>query len=367
MRIGIISLHLSCNYGGNLQSYALQTALERLGHSVEVINKKPYFELPSTLTVIRRYISKYVLGRDIDIQVERNNNLLIAKSLTREKTGSLHKVIPFADRYIHKKNIDFFCELSKYDYDAYVVGSDQCWRPLYATPIQGYFLSFAKSWNVKRLSYAASFGVDNWEYSEYDTLKCKDLVRKFDAVSVREDSGVKLCKDYLEVNAKHVLDPTMLLTKEDYIALIDAFKQEKECESVNGLFCYMLDITEQKQNVVNSVSMAWNTEYTLCKESYMEEWLNAFYGAKVVLVDSFHGTVFSIIFNKSFWVIGNAKRGNARFASLLKMFDLEDRLVDPQNCACIDWKAEINWKAVNEKLELFRNVSMAFLVDSLAV
>lgn len=365
MRIGIISLHLSCNYGGNLQSYALQTALERLGHSVEVINKKPYFELPSTLTVIKRYVNKYVLGRNIDIRVERNNNIRIARSLDNKKGESLHKVRQFADRYIHKRDIDFFSELSKQDYDAYVVGSDQCWRPLYATPIQGYFLSFAKSWNVKRLSYAASFGVDKWEYSEYDTLKCKDLVRKFGAVSVREDSGVKLCKDYLEVNAKHVLDPTMLLTKEDYLAIIDAYKQEKECESVNGLFCYMLDITERKQSVMNSVSMAWNTEYTLCKESYMEEWLNAFYSAKVVLVDSFHGTVFSIIFNKPFWVVGNAKRGNARFASLLKMFGLEERLIDLQDCSSVDWKTEINWQSVNEKLEHYRRSSITFLSDCL--
>ena len=81
---------------------------------------------------------------------------------------------------------------------------------------------------------------------------------------------------------------------------------------------------------------ALNYTTTLCDEFYVEEWLNAFFTAKMVIVDSFHGVVFSIIFNKPFWVIGNAKRGNARFSSLLKLFELDDRLVNPDNYSLID-------------------------------
>ncbi len=86
------------------------------------------------------------------------------------------------------------------------------------------FLDFVKGQNVKRLSYAASFGTDKWEFTPQQTAICSPLAQKFDLVTVREGSGVKLCKDHLGVNAVHVLDPTMLLTKEDYISLIEAEK-----------------------------------------------------------------------------------------------------------------------------------------------
>ena len=364
MRIGIITLSLFDNYGGILQAYALQTSLERLGHKVVVLNKIPYFELPSNFTVFRRYIIKYLLRKNIDIYTERETNKRIKKSFSKD-TELLRKTRRFSDKYINHKDISYFQELCSTDFDAFVVGSDQCWRPIYAKPIQGYYLDFAKSWKIKRIAYAASFGVDKWEYTNSETLKCKKLVKKFDAVSVREDSGVGLCKTYFGIDVEHVLDPTMLLQREDYITLVDEFKQKCESQHIKGLFCYMLDITEQKKTLIDSVSKAWGMETTLCSDFCIEEWLDAFYSANVILVDSFHGAVFSIIFNKPFWVIGNAKRGNARFSSLLKMFGLEDRLIDSENYALVDWMAEINWDRVNDILEIEKKKSIEFIVDNL--
>lgn len=364
MRIGIVTLPLSTNYGGNLQAYALQTVLKRLGHDVLVLNKPPYFELPSFKSVLHRYIHNIFSSNKVDVYLEKHLNEKIDESLNRN-TELLEKTGEFTNLFIQQKKIKFFSELQCGDFDVFFVGSDQCWRPIYANPIQGYYLDFAKSWNVKRIAYAASFGVDKWEYSENDTLKCKKNAKKFDAVSVREDSGVGLCKSYLDIDAKHVLDPTMLLSKEDYIEIVNAFKKKCVPQPINDLFCYILDITEQKKSLILSVSKVWNTVPTLCSEFYVEEWLNAFYNARIVLVDSFHGVVFSIIFNKPFWVIGNAKRGNARFSSLLKLFGLEDRLIDPENYASVNWKAEIDWAKVNETLEAQKKKSMAFIVDSL--
>lgn len=96
---------------------------------------------------------------------------------------------------------------------------------------------------MKRLSYAASFGTDKWEFTPQQTAICSPLAQKFDLVTVREGSGVKLCKDHLGVNAVHVLDPTMLLTKEDYISLIEA---EKEPQAAGTLFYYILDPASKK-------------------------------------------------------------------------------------------------------------------------
>ena len=364
MRIGILTLPLSTNYGGNLQAYALQTVLKRLGHDVLVISKPSYYELPSFKTILNRYIHNFFSSNKVDVYVEKHLNEKIDKSFNTN-TYLLEKTGEFINLYIQQKKIKFFSELQCGDFDVFFVGSDQCWRPIYANPIQGYYLDFAKSWRIKRIAYAVSFGVDKWEYSENDTLKCKKLVKKFDAVSVREDSAIGICKSYLDIDAKHVLDPTMLLSKEDYIVLIDAFKTKCVSQPINDLFCYILDVTDQKRTIISSVSNALNSFYTLCEDFYVEEWLNAFYTAKIVLVDSFHGAVFSIIFNKPFWVIGNAKRGNARFSSLLKMFGLEDRLIDPEDYVSVDWKAGIDWIKVNETLEKQKKHSMAFIVENL--
>ena len=110
------------------------------------------------------------------------------------------------------------------------------------------FLDFAKEEKTKRIAYAASFGTDQWEFTQEMTSICAPLAQKFDFVSVREDSGVKLCKEHLGVNAVHVLDPTLLLTKEDYIHLIEA---EKEPKAKGTLFNYILDPDYVKSAFIN--------------------------------------------------------------------------------------------------------------------
>ena len=94
-------------------------------------------------------------------------------------------------------------------------------------------------------------------------------------------------------------------------------------------------------------------------------WLRAFMDAEMTIVDSFHGAVFSIIFNKPFWVIGNEKRGMARFTSLLKMFHLEDRLVDETDLDNLDFHKAIDWNEVNSILEEKRRASKELLLENL--
>src|SRR5690606_15864360 len=111
--------------------------------------------------------------------------------------------------------------LNNIGFDTYIVGSDQCWRPKYSPNITNYFLDFLNDkQNVIRISYAASFGTSDWEFNEPETKMCRDLIQKFDAVSVRESSGIELCQKYLDKEAQHVLDPTMLLELDDYITKI---------------------------------------------------------------------------------------------------------------------------------------------------
>jgi exopolysaccharide biosynthesis predicted pyruvyltransferase EpsI len=196
--------------------------------------------------------------------------------------------------------------------------------------------------NVKKIAYAASFGVDDWEFTEEQTRECARLAKQFDTISVREDSAVELCKKYLNVDAVHLLDPTLLLNKEDYLALINSVNTTP---SNGDLFVYILDKDEKKTHIANEVAKQKNlTPFKLLPKQFLietskneiekciyppiEQWLRSFLDAKFIITDSFHGTIFSIIFEKPFIVIGNKKRGLSRFNSLLEMFRLEERMIN---------------------------------------
>ena len=376
MRIGILTLPLHTNYGGILQAYALQMVLERMGHQVVVfdtpnkISVPPLWKFP--LSIGKRTLKK-IWGKSDRIFVEHYQNKI--------RPVITQNILPFVDGKIHRKVIRKFSELSSNDYDAIVVGSDQIWRSIYFIPMWGRqpmedaYLDFTKGWNIKRISYAASFGTDNWEYNKKQTLQCKAALQNFDAVSVREENGVKLCKQYFDVDALHVLDPTMLLDVSDYIEL---FRQKQTPKSKGTLLDYVLDETEELQNLIqkvasdkNMVPFAVNNPYEdddtkplgqRIKPS-VETWLRGFYDADFVITDSFHACVFSIIFKKQFIVVGNKERGMARFESLLRMFGLEDRLVSTD--ADIEKLPLIDYDAVYGKYGKWKKKALAFLKKSL--
>ena len=329
MRIGILTLPLHTNYGGILQAYALQTVLERMGHEIVVIDTPNVKPMPSPFTLGKRLV-KRLLGYRVGVFSEWKHNRVYP--IISQHTQ------PFVDKYIHRKELNSPEELQEGDFDAIVVGSDQIWRPKYYGKIENAYLAFAKDWNIKRIAYAASFGTDDWEYTPEQTKMCGKLLKLFDAVSVREASGVGLCKEHFGVEAQHVLDPTMLLDKEDYIRLIKAAGTPK---SKGTLLNYILDETPEKLSLIENVAKEKNLipfrvnsrveDRTAPLEERIqppvEQWIRGFYDAEFVVTDSFHACVFSILFGKPFVVVGNKERGMARFKSLLKMFGLEDRLV----------------------------------------
>ena len=378
MKIGILTQPLHKNYGGLLQNYALQQVLKGMGHEVETIDHS--FSIK--ISWVHQKLSK-IKARLLHILFPKRY-----KSVKYLPTAKEIKIIRantnyFIEKYIVRTNL--ICTIKEFDdiansnkYDAYVVGSDQCWRPIYNGPfLLEMFLRFAKNQiGVKKIAYAASFGTDEWEFSPEMTVKCSALAKKFDLITVREASGVDLCRNNLGVDAKHVLDPTMLLDKEDYIKLIE---NENEPHSPGNLFYYILDPSDEKKTLIKDIATKSGFIPFTVMPKYQEEnrtkddvknrieecvfpsvtsWLRGFMDAKMVVVDSFHGVVFSIIFNKPFWVIANAERGNARFVSLLGLYELEDRMV-----ACgdaIDWKKAIDWNRVNaiRKSEQIRCINL---------
>ena len=377
MHIAILTQPLRYNYGGILQNFALQTVLQRMGHNVITLDPQRYlypkWKYPYVffLFVSGRYIKGH------------KNNSLFAEYLKDKETKILGtNTFQFIDRNIIRKEYkDIYEDIKESDYDAFIVGSDQVWRPQYnrgLTHLENMFLDFTKDWNVKRVAYAASFGTDKWEFTEEQTEECKKEITKFNALSAREDTGVYLIKERFGETATHVLDPTLLLDVKDYEELIN----NSHVQGVDGdLYTCILDETEENQKLINdlvkernltqyyyhSKILDWKHNHNIKDKIQppVELWLKGFQQAKFVLTDSFHACVFSILFRKQFFLYGNSERGMSRYISLFKMLGINDRFV--MNIKDVETKEPIDYDTVYNNLQNYREFSFKFLETALKV
>ena len=209
---------------------------------------------------------------------------------------------------------------------------------------------------------------------------CGKLLDKFDAVSVREDSAVTMCEEWLDYeDAAHVADPVMLLGS-DEIASLAANAENRTAKG--KIMTYILDPSKEKSAAVDFMSRVTAAQvYDASVNPYarelplservvpsLEQWIAGFADADFVITDSFHGCVLSILMHKKFLAVGNSRRGMARLSSLLNMFGLEGRLVhgiDPEDDGEY-FLSDIDWEDVDEKLKAFREHSVKFLLDALA-
>lgn len=360
MKVGIVTQPLSCNYGGILQNYALQQVLIKLGHTPYTFDLGRFTWTDWCEIIVKSTIKK-MIGRKCEFPSTPNTKKDKEAPLRSFVKNRISLIKPRCRRLMNSL-------VDKYSLDAIIVGSDQVWRPMYNYDITDMFLAFLERENVKRIAYAASFGTNEWEFNVEQTEICKKLAVKFNAISVREDTGVELCKKNLNIDAVHVLDPTLLLRKEDYnLLLANVFVNQKKT-----LFAYLLDITKDKVNFVKDIAsqlglspIIKSAGTRLSNDDSIELWLSNFKEAQYVITDSFHGTVFSIIYNVNFNVIGNYKRGLSRMNSLLNLFDLNNRFIDESNLKVHYDDLSIEWERVNEKLERMRKFSISFLKNSL--
>ena len=367
MKVGLLTLSPKpgLNYGGILQGYALQTKLKELVHKI--------------LSVIVRLFKRNLLGnKKIQHPLKQwNFTDEVRKNIYKNTLDFVSKNIVISEQIIPEKDLKIDTE----KYDCFIVGSDQVWRPKYVPYQPHYFLDFVKEKNVKRIAYGASFGVAEKEYSDELLNICKPLAQKFCAISVREDSGIKLCKELFDVDAVHVIDPTMFFGAEHYIKL----SKERDDYFNNGnCFAYILDKSNEKQRIISRVSNKYNLKpfNVMPKSKFadvgpqhvedcimppVEQWLDGFNKAEFIITDSFHGCVFSIIFKKPFIVIENAERGGARFESLLRLFKLENRMIQSENDLREDLlNTEIDYEVVHEILAKEREKATMFLIKALS-
>lgn len=354
MKIGIQTQPLTTNYGGILQNYALQTILRRFGHEVVTFDLLKYTWFDWSRDFLKNIIRK-LIGRKPKIIVTPPRKDKKEKPLRT----FVHKNINLTTRVrrLSKPLVE------SYKIDTLVVGSDQVWRPIYNYCIEDMFFKYAERLDVKKIAYAASFGTEHWEFSQTQTANCAALAKKIQAISVREDSGVGLCEKYLGVNATHVLDPTLLLTSDDYDVLCKCISKREPF-----VFAYVLDINDRKIADIKSFAEARELPYiiksagsNILENDSVELWLSYFRDAAFVITDSFHGTAFSINYSKDFLVYTNSHRGNSRFESLLTLFNLKHRVVENID----SFITPIDWEEVNVILSTERLKSMSWLHNSL--
>ena len=375
MRIAIVTLPLHTNYGGILQAYALKTYLESMGHQATVLDRKVKMPSPALwkapFVYAKRALQRMTKGA-AEPEVFREIRF------RREFPAVSANTQRFVDELIAPRIIKRFKDVREDEYDAFIVGSDQVWRPRYFGRIEDAFLDFARDWDVQRVAYAASFGTDQLEYEYMQVQECASLLEKFNGVSVREDVGVQMCQEWFDCEtAVQVLDPVMLVDASVYK---DMAASVKEHPAEGKLVTYILDKSKEKDNVldfmvrvsglqVHDLSPVTDRSMPLAERVVppVEEWLAGFADAGFVVTDSFHGCVLSILFHKPFVAVGNSMRGMARLQSLLSRFGLDMRLVhgiDPEDDGEF-FLSQPDWEAVDAVLTEERIKSGSFLSEAL--
>lgn len=370
-KVGILTLPLrNYNYGGILQNFALQQFLEKnFQVEVETIDIDYSNSKGNLKAQIKSALFKFLYFdlKAIRSKVNKHLENFIQKHI--KLTETIYTVAEL-ENLIEKKG-----------FHTIITGSDQVWRLKYLNSNleKLLFLDFQKKSTLK-IAYAASFGVDELEDISA-SKRIKSYLSVFNAISVREKSGVKICEQNFGINVQHLIDPTLLLSVDDYIGLMNKQKGMQNRKPV--FFSYVLDQSVEKQTLIKELQLKMGTESyqiellndklgSINKSNYkslknskatpVEDWLHRFYEADYVITDSFHGMVFSILFNKKFLVWGNESRGLTRFHSLLDKLDLRDRIIDSSSLDEIQkaLKSPIDYVKVNEVLQSEREKSYQF-------
>jgi len=366
-KVGILNFHYSNNnYGAVLQAAALSKSIKDIGYLVETIDFIPVsIKKPKSVRNIVGDLLRAVGLKKAAPEKPKVENGHVFEDFRCEW---LPRTI---EQYHNLEDLNAIAER----YSAVVVGSDQVWRPAMTLEFAAaYFLSFVPN-SCHRVSYAASFGVDYWQEKNIcvSTAEIKKEVQKFHSVSVREDSGVDICKEIFNVKAQHVLDPTLLAGRELFD---DIIKQAQVEAKVCDVVYYKLDIDdlflkqiEQIESLLNYTSE--NIYYYKQNELYfykpVAEWLSNLRECKLIITDSFHCICFAILFEKQFVYLPNKERGMSRLESLLGQLGLKNRICyDPEKLSDKNFVEEvIEYAKVNSKLAELRVASLEFISSSL--
>lgn len=357
-KVGIVTLYPSYNYGGILQCIALFKVIKEMGYEPIVIKK------------IQKVSKIKGALRSVVATIPFHNFRGIPKSVldTKRHASDIKRHIKTTHELKDSESLDEI--VKKYNLDSIVVGSDQVWRMDYVKNDFRYYFLETKLSNIKKVSYAASFGIGEWSSSVL-TKEVKRLIQDFYSVSVREQSGVGILKEHLSCdNPFLVLDPTLLIetsyykelssNKESFICTY--FLDEKTWKKdLSGFVCDEFKRDDVRLHHIYGFNENKNITYSIY------DWLGYFLSSRFIITDSYHGMVFAIIFNKQFLVLNNVNRGSDRFYSLLSLLGLENRLIENFDNSEVKAivKNEIDYGVVNRLLKELKADSKLYLKGSL--
>ena len=347
MIINILTFSKVYNRGANMQAYALKTFLEKNGAKVLFI----------------------------DIQLPKSKTLNFSGYIFDFFQNALSKIFRVQTKFKFTKKYSNSYELKKDPpiADVFVVGSDQVWNPDITKNLGSltYFFDFLPN-KAKRVSYAASIGTKEWKHNEL-CAPIKECLKKFNAVSVREDSACEICKSMFDIDAKVVVDPTLLLSEQDLRSIIG---RKKNVE--NTTFTYLLYNDERITDYVKTIhSLSGNITLKGLTNSKLSKilniytikrWLKKIESSNLIITNSFHCMVMSILLHKNFVVIPPYPGRETRILSLLNKIGLCDRYIDniyDEDNILNLISSEIDYKKVDEQICLLRKESEAFIYDNI--
>ncbi len=346
MKVSILTYHWEDNYGAAMQAYATMRAVRELGHEPEFIDLR----LPYAPSIAQR----------------------IVFGLKRHRFNSFRK--------------KFFTSLTPKTYwrveelrkdppksDCYLVGSDQTWNPNIAKELlPAFFLTFGDD-GVRRVTYATSIGQNSWEGSpDISDEEIRRSLSRFSNILLREDSAIDICRNVFGHDARQVIDPVLLFPS--YPELIGAPALSGEVITYKliddpGFYDMAKEIADSVNLPIRSIgSVRRPKDYRFAYPETVEDWVRRLASASMVLTDSFHGTVFSILYHRPFVVyVGDPSR-TTRIESLLRQLGLSDRLLTSANTSEEFKKVAstpIDWKKVDETLAALREDSFLKLKEAL--
>ncbi len=384
MKIGITTCWQSSdNYGQQLQCWALQRYLEHRGHEPFLIRYAP---VGASVGLVRRVWDalKYRMRTPKETVRRAHENAALYQQ--NAALDGQRMFGAFRSQHLRSTPVVYHSveELRAQapEADAYITGSDQVWHDAYDDPnIAGWFLDFGGK-EVKRISYAASIGR---ELSEADRQTLRGYLRRFDHVSVREESVRDLCRSLGIEPVSMAIDPTLLLDVSDYGAIEADGHNET---SSPYAFVYAINVQDEKDAYLDIIGPALKAQGlemkavassgylparpSICGQPIIRatipEWLSLVKNASVVLTTSFHGVVFSLLYHRPFYAFllaGEFAKANDRIFTLLNRLGLAHRIIDSVQAAESLPQEPIAWDEVDRRLDEYRQQSMTFLEEAL--
>ena len=383
-KVGLVCNYYMLNYGSLLQCYATVKAINDMGYNIEAIQ---FENIPTKKAkkqlVLRLKIKQLFKPSAIFKKLERikNTNYNSEYDELRKKRKEkfdkfVNENIPLSRKYNSLEEVSEYCR----EYDVLTLGSDQLLCP--KDIIMGYHsMEFAPD-DVKKISYAASFGLS--KLPKLVKKKAARDLKRFDCFAAREIAGEKIYEELTGKSAPVVVDPTLLLSREKWLEVAG----ERPLVDGDYIFCYFIGDNEKHREMANIIkektglkiaTIRHIDDYISADEGFGDvcindagpvEFTNMILNAKYVLADSFHSTIFSIMYHKKFLVFNRFAEGssgstNSRIDSLLEMLSLQSRRTDDKEKVADYLLNDIEYEKVDETLEKWIEDSKAYLRESL--